>query len=127
MSYAHMSPIFGELAGFNIDIFGLSSLNVVDPPPGAQPLTQIWIRHATLLPKKEKYLSMSGAPAPRPGDVEARDGAAERDDVDPETRNNFIRLADDALRNFKYRGARPLVVTSAQSIKAKDPYLTNRL
>ena len=29
---------------------------------------------------------MSGALAPRPGDVEARDGAAERDDVDPETR-----------------------------------------
>jgi hypothetical protein len=65
MIYAHMWPTFGELAGFNIEIFGLSFTRYGGSPDQAQAVTQIWIRHATLLPKKEKSLNMP-APLPRP-------------------------------------------------------------
>jgi hypothetical protein len=69
MIYAHMWPTFGELAGFNnemdFEIFGLSFTRYGGSPDQAQAVTQIWIRHATLLPKKEKSLNMP-APLPRP-------------------------------------------------------------
>ena len=51
-------------------------------PHQAKPLTQIWIRHATLLPKKEKYLNMS-APPPRAQETSRLATRAERDDDGP--------------------------------------------
>jgi hypothetical protein len=45
-------------------------------------LTQIWIRHATLLPKKEKYLNMS-APPPRAQETSRLATRVERDDDGP--------------------------------------------
>ena len=51
------------------------------------------------LPKKEQNLNMS-APPPRAQETSRLATRAERDDeMDPEARTNFIRLADDALRN----------------------------
>ena len=78
MIYAHMSASwlgsilrFSDFEILNFEIVGLNYMymccthNMVDPPPNPAIDPNIWIRHATLLPKKEKSLN-TPAPPPRP-------------------------------------------------------------
>ena len=99
--------------------------HVVDPPPSPA-LDQIWIRHATLLPKKEKSVNMP-APPPRPRRRRASPSAsaAERDGWTQRPGIILFGLPTTSQAT-KYRGARPLVVTSAQSIQPKQYHILNR-
>ena len=68
--------------------------------------------------KKEQNLNMS-APPPRPRRRRALASAAERDDIWTQRPGIILFGLPTTGYTTKYRGARPLVVTSAQSIKEK--------
>ena len=89
---------FSDFEIFDFEIFGSSLTRYGGSPEQDQAVTQIWIHHAPCYLKRKNIL-ICPRPRPAPGHGDGGSAPPRAMAMGSEARNNFIRLADDGLRN----------------------------